>query len=69
MRTRELGGLTVPELGGPVEQVNELTDYRDVDGIKMPFSITSSNPMQVIKITFSEVKHNVDLDDASFGKQ
>ena len=62
--------MSVPELGGQtVEQVTELADYRDVDGVKMPFSVTSTNPLQVIKITFTDVKHNVDLDDASFGKQ
>ena len=61
--------LKVEELGGqPVEQVSELADYREVDGIKMPFSVTSSNPLQTIRITLTEVKHNVDLDDASFGK-
>jgi len=56
-------------LGGQtIEQVSELADYRDVDGIKMPFSVTSTNPMQTIRITFTDVKHNVDVDDASFGK-
>jgi outer membrane lipoprotein-sorting protein len=61
--------LKVEELGGQtVEQVSELADYRDVDGVKTPFSVTSSNPMQTIRITFTDVKHNVDLDDASFGK-
>jgi len=66
---RTTTSLKVDELGGQVvEQVNDIGDYRDVDGIKVPFSITSTNPLQTIRITFSDVKQNVDLDDASFGK-
>jgi zinc protease len=62
--------LKVDELGGQaVEQVSELADYRDVDGVKTPFSVTSTNPLQTIRITFTDVKHNVELADASFGKQ
>jgi len=61
--------LKVEELGGQVvEQVSELSDYRDVDGIKVPFAVTSTNPLQTIRITFTDVKQNVDLDDAQFGK-
>ena len=67
---KTITSMSVPELGGQtVEQVTELADYREVDGVRMPFSVTSTNPMQVIRITLAEVKHNVDVDDASFGKQ
>jgi zinc protease len=69
MLVRTTMSLKVDELGGQaVEQVTELADFRDVDGIKTPFSVTSTNPLQTIRITFKDVRHNVDLDDASFAK-
>lgn len=61
--------LKIEELGGQVvEQVNEFSDFRDVEGITLPFSSTSSNPMQTVRARMTAVKHNVELDDASFGK-
>src|ERR1700690_432149 len=46
----------------------DLSDYREVDGIKLPFAIHQSNPAQDFTITIAEVHHNVDLDSARFAK-
>lgn len=43
------------------------SDYREVDGIKMPFKMVSSNPgMGDTVVTVKSVKHNVAIDDKIF---
>ena len=54
--------------GGEVEQITEFNDYRTVDGVKVAFSVKSSNAMQTVTATLTNVTHNVDVDDASFAK-
>jgi zinc protease len=46
----------------------DLSDYRDADGIKLPFSVRQSSAQADYTITFTEVHHNVDLADAQFAK-
>jgi zinc protease len=58
----------VPQLGQEVEQTTEFFDYKDVDGVKIPFRIRTSSSIQTITITFSKVEHNVKVDDALFVK-
>ena len=60
--------VNVPQLGGDIEQVVEFSDFRDVDGIKLPFKTKSSNPAQTINVTMTTIKHNADIDDTSFSK-
>jgi len=60
--------INVPQLGGPIDQVVEFSDFRDVDGIKLPYLTKSSNPVQTIVATVTEVKHDTDIDDSSFSK-
>lgn len=60
--------INVPQLGSNVEQNVELSDYRDVDGVKVPFRIRSVNSLQAITMTFSKVEQNTDIDDKSFSK-
>ncbi len=60
--------VNVPELGGDVEQVSELSDYRDVDGVKVPYTFKSTNIAQTITAKLADVKHNVEIDDSSFSK-
>jgi hypothetical protein len=43
-------------------------DYREVDGIKLPFVIHFSTTDATFTIKLSEVKHNVPVDDAKFDK-
>jgi zinc protease len=57
----------VPQMG-KIEQTVDPTDFRDVDGVKVPFKMTLSNAMQNISMTFSKVEHNVTLDDKMFVK-
>lgn len=53
---------------GEIDQVTEFSDYRTVDGVKVPFQVKSINSAQTVTAVLKEVKHNVDLDDASFAK-
>ena len=47
----------------PVQHYYE--DYREVDGIKLPFVLRSEGPVKIItKLT--EIKHNVPIDDGRF---
>lgn len=43
-----------------------LEDYREVDGVKVPFKTRSVTPQAEIVVTFSEVKNNVPIDAAKF---
>lgn len=45
-----------------------LSDYRDVDGIRLPFQITQQVPMGTIGTRITEVNFNVPVDDALFVK-
>jgi outer membrane lipoprotein-sorting protein len=60
--------INVPQLGGPIEQVSDFSDFRDVDGIKVPYATKTSNPVQTITAIVTEVKQNVEIDDSSFVK-
>jgi len=54
------------QTGGELEQTAELSDYRAVDGVKVPFRIVNSNALQTGTIVLTKVEHNVPLDDAIF---
>jgi tetratricopeptide (TPR) repeat protein len=43
-----------------------LDDWREVDGIKVPFRITQGSPGLNVGITLIDIKHNVALDDSLF---
>jgi hypothetical protein len=45
-----------------------LKDYKEVDGVKVPFTVVQSNPAVSFTIKITEVKHNVAVDDAKFNK-
>lgn len=47
----------------PVEHYYE--DYREVDGIKLPFILRSEGPVRVIT-RLKQIKHNVPIEDARF---
>jgi hypothetical protein len=46
----------------------DIEDYRDVDGLKIPFVSHQSSDQAQFTITWTEVKNNVDLTDDQFGK-
>lgn len=45
-----------------------LEDYKDVDGVKLPFTIRQVTPQFTITIKIEDVKTNVPIDDAKFKK-
>jgi photosynthetic reaction center cytochrome c subunit len=46
----------------------DLQDYREVDGVKLPFTVHQTTSDSEFTIKFTEVRQNVDLDDAQFSK-
>lgn len=60
--------IEAPELGGESEQTIDFRDYRDVDGIKVPFAETITNSMQALSIVLTSVEHNKPIDEAMFSK-
>jgi outer membrane lipoprotein-sorting protein len=53
---------------GAIEQIMEFSDYRTVDGVKVPFVVKSINSTQTVTGVLTDVKHNVEIDEASFRK-
>jgi outer membrane lipoprotein-sorting protein len=53
---------------GSVEQTMVLSDFREVDGITMPFKIVGSSAIQTFTIVVTKVEHNVSVDPARFAK-
>lgn len=43
-----------------------LSDYRDVDGVKVPFRIEQQLPVGRVIIQFRDIRNNVEIDDARF---
>ncbi len=66
--SKSVSTIDVPEAGGPMEQASETSDYRDVDGVKLPFSIKAVTPVQTIQIALSKIETNKPVDDALFVK-
>ena len=46
----------------------DFDDFREVDGVKLPFSIRQKTSEVEMIIKIEEVRHNVDIDDARFAK-
>ena len=53
---------------GPIRVEMRYSDWRDVDGVKLPFKITQSMPNLKFVFTVRDVKHNVAVDDKLFEK-
>jgi len=59
------------EVNGPQGTIDidtRLSDYREVDGVKLPFVINQVRSDFSFTIKLTEVKHNVPIDDAKFEK-
>jgi zinc protease len=63
---RIIGQHHMPE--GVTSFTEDLKDYREVDGIKLPFTILQSSAESVFTIKFTEVRHNVPLENSEFSK-
>jgi hypothetical protein len=53
---------------GEIEQSTEFSDFRDVDGLKVPFTVKSSSTAQNFTITVTKVEHNGKIDETLFSK-
>ena len=60
--------MNIPQFGGDLEQTNEFSDYREVDGIKLPFRMRSTSNVQNFNVTITKVEHNVTVDQTLFSK-
>lgn len=60
--------LTRPSATGPTRAEVYFHDWREVDGVKIPFRMTQVMPTRKFVTTIEEVKHNVPVDDAIFRK-
>jgi hypothetical protein len=58
----------VPQLGQEMEQTVEFLDYREVDGVKIPFRLAATSAVQNYTVTFTKVEHNVRIDETLFSK-
>jgi hypothetical protein len=45
-----------------------MDDYKVVDGVKIPHTLKQVNPAMTMVIKFAEIKSNVEIDEAKFGK-
>ena len=59
--------LDVPQFG-EVEQTAEFSDYRAVDGVKIPFAVRATSAVQNSTVAISKVEHNTKLDETMFSK-
>ena len=51
---------------GRLPQETDFSDYRDVDGVKEPFTITRRELNARLTVKFTEIKHNVAVEDVVF---
>ncbi|MEK6284445.1 MAG: caspase family protein [Acidobacteriota bacterium] len=63
-----LDGVIEAQKGKPAYTEIYFEDYREVDGLKLPFTMRQSGPGYNITIKLYEIKHNVPVDDAKFKK-
>jgi hypothetical protein len=66
LQVRDISQRHTPDGVSPVQV--DLSDYRVVDGIKLPFSVHQTAGGNEFTITMTEVQQNVDVDDAQFAK-
>jgi outer membrane lipoprotein-sorting protein len=64
---RSTSTMTLPQVG-KTDTVSEPSDYRAVDGVKVPFVLTQAAGEQKVTFTFTKVENNVAIDDARFKK-
>jgi hypothetical protein len=65
--TRAVIRVDVPQMG-EIEQWIDASDYREIDGVKVPFKLTLTNSMQTITMTFEKIENNTALDEKMFVK-
>jgi outer membrane lipoprotein-sorting protein len=66
LAARTTATVNSPDMGGNVESVSEVSDYRTVDGVKVAFKTVQTAGPQVVTIVLDKVEHNTPIDDAIF---
>ncbi|MGZ3440459.1 MAG: c-type cytochrome, partial [Polyangia bacterium] len=56
----------IPTPVGDLPQQFDYEDYRTVDGVKLPFVVKTNMGGEASTATYSEIKHNVPVDNAQF---
>ena len=64
---RLVAKIEIPQMG-TVEQTTDFSDLRDVDGVKVPFTVKSASAAQSFTITIAKVEHNGKIDETLFSK-
>ena len=65
---RMVVNIDVPQLGQEVEQTTDFLDYREIDGIKLPFRAKATSSVQNFTVVVTKVEHNVRIDETLFSK-
>ena len=65
---RQVMRINIPQIGSDVDQTTELLDYREVEGLKVPFQVASSSSVQSFVVNVTKVAHNVPVDEKLFVK-
>jgi len=60
--------INVPQVGGEVEQTTELSNFKEVDGIKVPFQIRTTSAIQTVIVNVTQIEHNTQIDQTLFAK-
>jgi outer membrane lipoprotein-sorting protein len=63
---RLVGRHHTPE--GVSEFREEFSDYRNVDGVRLPFTISQESSGSSFTVTINEVRHNIEFEDSEFSK-
>jgi hypothetical protein len=53
---------------GPATFTEDFSDFREVDGIKLPYTVRQESPSSTFTIKFTEIRHNEGIEDAAFAK-
>jgi hypothetical protein len=59
--------VNLPQVGD-LEQTATVSDFREVDGVKVPFKIEMTSPATGFTMTFTKVVNNVQVDEKAFSK-
>ena len=60
--------VNVPQLNADVESTVDVSDFRALDGVKLPFVTKLSSSVQNYTVTIAKVEQNTDIDDKMFKK-
>ena len=53
---------------GSLPLESDFADYREVDGVRLPFAVRQSRPDVSLTTRFDETQHNVSIDETKFSK-